>query len=65
MKRITILAAGAGLLALAACNRADERANDVALDNDMAMNETAVANDMNGMAASADADKRVHRGRGR
>ncbi len=48
MKRITLLAAGAGLLALAACNR-DDSANDAALDNGMAMNDMA-ANDMNDMA---------------
>jgi putative membrane protein len=44
MKRIMILAAGAGLIALAACNRADETANDSALNNDMALNETNEAN---------------------
>jgi putative membrane protein len=50
MKRITILAAGAGLLALAACSRDNEAANDAALTNDMAVNETDMANDMNNMA---------------
>jgi putative membrane protein len=50
MKRITILAAGAGLLALAACNRNNEAANEAAVTNDMAVNETETANDMNNMA---------------
>jgi putative membrane protein len=50
MKRITILAAGAGLLALAACHRDNEAANDAALTNDMAMNEMNMANETNNMA---------------
>ena len=51
MKRIVIWAAGAGLLALAACNRADEPATDAGLNNDMALNEA----DANAMAAAVPA----------